>query len=74
MVKVRLILMFQGKVEHDIKTQMIKPRLKEVITIPEHGEHYTIKFREHYTIKFIQHMFDENGEFQYIMVTGIKKV
>jgi hypothetical protein len=45
---------------------MIRPRLKEVITFPKHGEHYTIKF--------IQHMFDENGEFQYIMVTGIRKV
>ena len=66
MVKVRLILMFQGKVEHDIETQMVKPRLKEIITIQEHEKHYPIKF--------IQHMFDENGEFQYIMVTGIRKV
>jgi hypothetical protein len=66
MIKVKLILMFQGRVEHDIDTQMIRPRLKEVITFPKHGEHYTIKF--------IQHMFDENGEFQYIMVTGIRKV
>ena len=66
MVKVRLILMFQGKVERDISTQMIRPRLKEVITFPEHGEHYTIKF--------IQHMFDENNKFEYLMVTGIKKV
>jgi hypothetical protein len=66
MVKVRLILMFQGRVEHDIETQMIKPKLKEIITLPEHGEHYPIKF--------IQHFFNEQGEFQYIMVTGVRKV
>jgi hypothetical protein len=66
MVKVRLILMFQGRVEHDIETQMIRPRLKETITLPEHGGHYTIKF--------IQHMFDENNKFESLMITGIKKV
>jgi hypothetical protein len=44
---------------------MIRPRLKEVITLPEHEEHYTIKF--------IQHFFTEQGEFQYIMITGVRK-
>ena len=66
MVKVRLILMFQGRVEYDIETEMIRPRLKETITLHERGGHYTVKF--------IQHMFDENNKFEYLMVTGIKKV
>lgn len=66
MVKVRLILMFQGRVEHDIETEMIRPRLKETITLHERGGHYKIKF--------IQHMFNDKGEFESLMVTGIKKV
>jgi hypothetical protein len=63
MAEVRLILMFQGKVEHDICTQMMRPRLKELITIEGN----------HYKIKFIQHMFDKNNKFEYLMVTGIRK-
>ena len=66
MIKVRLILMFQGRVEHDIETQMLRPRLKETISVHEFGGHYKIKF--------IQHMFDENDKFEYLMVTGVKKV
>jgi hypothetical protein len=64
MVKVRLILMFQGRVEHDIDTEMLRPRLKEMITV-EGG---------HYKIKFIQHMFGKDNKFESLMVTGIKKV
>jgi hypothetical protein len=66
MIKVRLILMFQGRVEHDIETEIIRPRLKEIITLQEPFSSYKIKF--------IQHMFDKKGDFQYLMVTGIKKV
>jgi hypothetical protein len=65
MKKVRLILMFQGRVEHDIETKMIRPKLKETITLSEHGGHYTIKF--------IQHIFDGNGKFESLMVTAIRK-
>lgn len=64
MVKVRLILMFQGRVEHDIDIEMLRPRLKEMITIE----------RNHYKIKFIQHMFDKDNKFESLMVTGIRKV
>jgi hypothetical protein len=64
MVKVRLILMFQGKVEHDIKTEMLRPKLKEMITVE----------RNHYKIKFIQHMLDEDNKFESLMVTGVRKV
>lgn len=66
MIKVRLILMFQGRVEHDIETEMVRPRLKETITLHECGGHYKIKF--------IQHIFDENNKFESLMVTGIKKL
>lgn len=66
MVKVRLILMFQGRVEHDIETEMMRPRLKEMITIDQAGGHYKVKF--------IQHMFDMDNNFTYLMVTAVKKV
>lgn len=63
MTEVRLILMFQGRVEHDIETEMVRPKLKEIITVEG----------SHYSIKFIQHMFDKDSKFEYIMVTGIRK-
>ena len=68
MTKVRLVLMFQGRVEYDFETKMKKPRLKETISI-ERG-----KDCSHYDVEFVQHFFNEEGEFQYIMVTGVKKV
>lgn len=67
MIKVRLILMFQGRVDHDMELEMIRPRLKEIISLSN-------QVGAHYTVKFIQHMFDENNKFEYLMVTGIKKV
>jgi hypothetical protein len=68
MDKVRLILMSQGSVEYDFETQMKKPRLKEKISM-ERGKDYS-----HYDVEIIQHFFNEQEEFKYIMVTGIKKV
>ena len=65
MEKVRLILMHQGRVEHDIETEMMRPRLKEVITLQ--------KPFASYKIKFIQHMFTVEGKFEYLMVTGIRE-
>ena len=44
MKKVRLLLMYQGKVEHDIETEMMRPRLKEVITLQKPFTSYKIKF------------------------------
>lgn len=64
MTKVRLVLMFRGRVEYDIETEMVRPLLKETITLS--------KSMEHYKINFIQHFFNEHGEFQYLMITGIK--
>jgi len=74
MSKYRYILMFQGKVEYDFETSDFdkpkakRPRLKEKISIERE------KDCSHYDIEFIQHFFNEQGEFQYIMVTGIRKV
>ena len=66
MVKVRLILMFQGRVEQDFYTKMKKPKLKEKISIEKEKECL------HYSVEFIQHFFNEQGEFQYTMVTGVR--
>ena len=67
MDKVRLLLMFQGRVEYDFETKMKKPRLKETISIERD------KDCSHYDVEFVQHFFNEEGEFQYIMVTGVRK-
>ena len=44
MKKVRLLLMHEGRVEHDIETEMMRPRLKEVITLQKPFASYKIKF------------------------------
>ena len=67
MDKIKLILMFQGRVEYDFETKMKKPKKGESITIETSGNYL------HYKIKIIQHFFNEQGEFQYIMVTAIRK-
>lgn len=63
-VKVRLVLMHQGRTEHDFETTIEKPIIGEIITM--HGD-------LHYTIDFLQYMFDENKKYKYILVTGIKR-
>jgi len=68
MKKTRLILMYKGRVEYDFYTKMKKPKLKEKISIEKEKE------CSHYDIEFIQHFFDEKGKFQYIMITGVKKI
>jgi hypothetical protein len=64
----RLILMFEGRVEYDFYTKMKKPRLNEKISIEKEKECL------HYDVKFIQHFFNEQGEFQFIMITGVRKL
>ena len=59
--------MFQGRVEYDFYTKMKKPKMGEIISI-EIGKDCLS-----YYIEFIQHFFNENGKFQYIMITGIRK-
>ena len=58
MTKVRLILMFQGRVEYDFET----------ISIDKQEYHCS-----HYDIEFIQHFFNGEGKFQYTMITGRRK-
>jgi len=67
MENIRFILLHKGKVEYDFKNNSSKPELEEIISIEKEKECFN------YTIKFIQHFFDEQGKFQYKMVTGIRK-
>jgi hypothetical protein len=67
MKKIRYILMYEGRVEYDFTNNSTKPKLKESISIEKEKECLN------YTVKFIQHFFNEQGEFQYIMVSGIRK-
>jgi hypothetical protein len=64
----RLILMFEGRVEYDFYIKMKKPRLNEKISIEKEKECL------HYDVEFIQNFFNEQGEFQFIMITGVRKV
>jgi hypothetical protein len=67
-MKIRLILMFEGKVEYDFETKINqKPKFKETISIKKENESI------HYRIVEIQHFFNEQGEFKYIMITGRRK-
>ncbi len=68
MTKVRLILMFQGRVEYDFETKMKLPTLGETISIDKQEYHCS-----HYDIEFIQHFFNGEGKFKYTMITGRRK-
>lgn len=68
MTKVRLVLMFQGRVEYDFETKMKLPTLGETISIDTLKEYHS-----HYDIEFIQHFFNGEGKFQYTMITGRRK-
>jgi hypothetical protein len=68
MAKVRLVLMFEGKVDNDFMTEMEVPKKNESITIVGVDDDYL-----HYKVEFIQHFLDRFGDFQYIMVTAIRK-
>lgn len=62
MVKVRMLLMRQGRDDYDFETQIIKPRLGEVVTL----------LGDHYEVKFIQYIFDDEKQFKHLLVTAIK--
>jgi hypothetical protein len=62
MAKVRLVLMFEGRVDNDFMTEIIKPRIGELISIGGN----------HYEVKFIQYVFDDEKQFKHILVTAIK--
>jgi len=68
MAKVRLVLMFEGKVDNDFMTEMEVPKKNELITVMVTNNDYL-----DYKVEFIQHFLNRFGDFQYIMVTAIRK-
>jgi len=61
MIKVRMLLKRQGRDEYDFETEIVKPRIGEIVSIET----------DHYEIKFIQYMFDEDKKFKHLLVTAI---
>jgi hypothetical protein len=68
MSRVRLVLMHDGKVDNDFMTEMEVPKKNELITIVGINDYYL-----DYRVEFIQHFLNRFGDFQYIMVTAIRK-
>jgi len=62
MVKTRMVIMKGGRTEYDFETEIIKPRIGELISI--RGNHYEVKF--------IQYIFDDDNQFKHLLVTAIK--
>ena len=67
MTKCRFILMNKGVCDHDFICEVEKPLIDESITMESDSGFIT------YEVTFIQHTFKKNGEFKWIMVTGIRK-
>ena len=68
MSRVRLVLMHSGKVDNDFMTEMESPNKNEWITVTGINDDYL-----DYRVEFIQHFLNRFGDFQYIMVTAIRK-
>jgi hypothetical protein len=62
MVKTRMIIMKGGRTEYDFETEIIKPRIGELISIGDN----------HYEVRFIQYIFDEEKQFKHLLITAIK--
>lgn len=62
MVKTRMLLMRQGYTDYDFETEIVKPRIGELITIGG----------THYEVRFIQYLFDDEKQFKHLLVTAIK--
>ena len=60
--------MFEGKVDNDFMTEMEVPKKNELITVTVTNNDYL-----DYKVEFIQHFLNRFGDFQYIMVTAIRK-
>ena len=60
--------MHSGKVDNDFMTEMEVPKKNELITIVGINDDYL-----DYRVEFIQHFLNRFGDFQYIMVTAIRK-
>ena len=63
MVKVRMVIMKGGSTIHDFETEIIKPRIGELISIGGN----------HYEVRFIQYLFDDENQFEYLLVTATKE-
>jgi hypothetical protein len=63
MVKTRMVIMKGGRTEYDFETEIIKPRIGELISIGGN----------HYDVKFIQYVFDDEKQFKHLLVTAIKR-
>jgi hypothetical protein len=52
-----------GFPEHDFETEIVKPRIGELISI--RGNHYEVKF--------IQYIFSDENQFEHLLVTATKE-
>ncbi len=62
MIKVRMIIMRQGHTDYDFETEIVKPRIGELISIGGN----------HYEVRFIQYLFNDEKQFEHLLVTAIK--
>lgn len=63
MIKTRMIIMRKGHTEYDFKTEIVKPRIGELISIGG----------DHYEVRFIQYIFNDKKQFKHLLVTAIKE-
>jgi len=63
MTKVRMVLMIQGSTIYDFETEIVKPRIGELISIGG----------THYEVRFIQYIFNDENQFKHLLVTAIKE-
>lgn len=57
-----MVIMHQGRTDHDFETEIEKPRIGELISIGG----------GHYEVKFIQYVFDDERQFEHLLVTAIR--
>ena len=63
MTKVRLVIMTGVTTNYDFETEIVKPRIGELISIGGN----------HYEVQFIQYLFDDENQFKHLLVTAIKE-
>jgi di/tripeptidase len=61
MIKTRMVLMKGVRTHHDFETEIVKPRIGELISI---GNDY-------YEVRFIQYVFDDEKQFKHLLITAI---
>lgn len=58
-----MVIMRQGFTEYDFETEIVKPRIGELISIGGN----------HYEVRFIQYVFSDENQFEYLLVTATKE-